>query len=381
MAIFSRLLGRFIRGLALAAALILPAWAFLSPLSAASKEPIVRMDLVDTDVEFPVLGDYYAKGFFKRYDAAVRYVRQAEAPTVDEGILLVSRRLQYEGLYGVGFILYPRNEGGLVSSIRWAIPDGRDFERDSTEALEGVLAVTLTGEKGKRGKSTVAYALSSGNRRISDLAYAEKEGETVITGYTVDVSAPPSPRARFWRALGGVVLVNALGEIDYAMKINSNVDDWKYPLTMKGFKRKVADGMRLDANNFTTNCVGHVYSGNLYYNAARSNEYGFFGSMMFSIAGSLMWEYLGEFKEEVSLNDLLATGIGGAIFGEALHQTGVFVEKNMSPGLLRNAIVLIVDPFRVVNRALDRACTSTYKISVSFISPAQAAAEGLKRGR
>ena len=70
-----------------------------------------------------------------------------------------------------------------------------------------------------------------------------------------------------------------------------------------------------------------------------------------------------------------------ALFGEALHQTGLCVEKNMSPGFLRSALVLIIDPLRVVNRALDRACTSTYKINVSFISPAQAAAEGLRKGR
>ena len=276
--------------------------------------------------------------------------------------------------------MYPRNNGGLVSRVQWAIPDGRDFERDSAEALRGVLEVALPSEKADRKESMLAYALASDDRRISDLVYEERDGETVITGYSVAVNVPPSRTARFWRSLGGITVLNGLGEIDYVMNLDTNTDDWKYPLSLAGFKRKLADGMTLDANNFTTNCVGHVYSGNLYYNAARSNGYGFYGSMMFSIAGSLMWEYLGEFKEEASLNDLFTTGIGGALFGEALHQTGLFVEKNMSPGFLRSALVLIIDPLRVVNRALDRACTSTYKINVSFISPAQASAEGLRKG-
>ncbi len=363
-------------GVALFAALML---ASAGPLNAAEHGKMVNLSIVDSDPAFPVLGNFYMKGFFDGYAAAVRYVRTADVPGVDDGILLTSKRIHCEGLYGVGFSLYPQYAGGLVSRIQWAVPDGRDFERDSVEALRGVLEVALPPPDDERTQSLIAYALASDERRISDLVYEERDGETIIQSYTVDVTVPPSRSARFWRSFGGITLLNALGEIDYMMKLDTNTDDWEYPVSLSGFKRKLADGMRLDANNFTTNCVGHVYSGNLYYNAARSNGYGFFGSMMFSIAGSLMWEYLGEFKEEASLNDLFTTGVGGALFGEALHQTGLFVEKNMSPGLFRSAIVLILDPLRIVNRSLDRMATSTYKINVSFMSPAQAAAEGLRR--
>ncbi len=352
---------------------------FATPLGAEERRESIDLNIVDSDPAYSVLGNYYTKGFFDGYGASVRYVRTGDVPGVDEGILLMSRRISHEGLYGVGFALYPKNNGGLVSRVRWAVPDGRDFERDSMEALRGVLEVALPPVKGERKQSVLAYAFASDDRRISDLVYEERDGETVIQSYTVEVAVPPSRSAKFWRSFGGIVLLNGLGEIDYVMNLKTNTDDWKYPLSFAGFKRKLADGMTLDANNFTTNCVGHVYSGNLYYNAARSNGYGFFGSMMFSIAGSLMWEYLGEFKEEASLNDLFTTGIGGALFGEAFHQTGLFVEKNMNPGFFRSAIVLLLDPLRVVNRAIDRSCTSSYKINVSFISPAQAAAEGLRR--
>jgi hypothetical protein len=359
--------------------LVTIAIASTAPLKAAERRETVSLNLVDSDPAFPVLGNHYMNGFFEGYHAIVRYVRTADTPGVDEGVLLISKRIHCEGLYGVGFVLYPKNNGGLVSRVQWAVPDGRDFERDSVESLRGVLDVALPSGSGERKKSVLAYGLGSDDRRITDLVYAERDGETVIQGYTVEVTVPPSSSARFWRSFGGIVLLNGLGEIDYMINIGTNTDDWKYPLSVAGFKRKLADGMTLDANNFTTNCVGHVYSGNLYYNAARSNGYGFFRSMMFSIGGSLMWEYLGEFKEEASLNDLFTTGIGGALFGEALHQTGLFVEKNMSPGFFRSALVLVIDPFRVINRAIDRSCSSSYKINVSFVSPAQAAAEGLRR--
>ncbi|HSV97839.1 MAG TPA: DUF3943 domain-containing protein [Spirochaetota bacterium] len=352
---------------------------FEVPLNAEARRESINLNLVDSDPAFPVLGNFYMKGFFDRYVAAVRYVRTADVPGVDEGILLTSKRAHCEGLHGVVFALYPKNHGGVVSRVQWAIPDGRDFGRDSVEALRGVLEVALPPVNGERKESVLAYALASGDRRISDLAYEESDGETVIRHYTLDVTVPPSHSARFWRSFGGIVLLNGLGAIDYMMNLDTNTDDWKYPISAAGFKRKLADGMTLDANNFTTNCVGHVYSGNLYYNAARSNGYGFYGSMMFAIAGSLMWEYLGEFKEEASLNDLFATGIGGPLFGETLHQTGLFVEKNMDPGFFRSVLVLVLDPLRVINRALDRSSTSSYKINVSFISPAQAAAEGLRR--
>jgi hypothetical protein len=142
-------------------------------------------------------------------------------------------------------------------------------------------------------------------------------------------------------------------------------------------RKKIADGPELDANNFTTNAVGHLYSGNLYYTAARSNGYGFFPSMLFAVSGSIMWEYLGEFKEQVSANDVVFTGIGGALLGEGLTQTSIYIEKNFRRSFLRDATVLLLNPMRVLNRYLDTVSNDSYTINLMFINPAQAAMESM----
>lgn len=64
--------------------------------------------------------------------------------------------------------------------------------------------------------------------------------------------------------------------------------------------------------------------GALYYQMARVNGFGFYESVPFTCAGSLMWEYIME-NEQPSLNDLISTTVGGAAIGErcveALSQT------------------------------------------------------------
>jgi hypothetical protein len=61
--------------------------------------------------------------------------------------------------------------------------------------------------------------------------------------------------------------------------------------------------------------LGHPYHGGLYFNAARINGYGFWASVPFVAAGSLLWEFLGE-TTAPSINDLVNTTLGGIALGE-----------------------------------------------------------------
>lgn len=79
-------------------------------------------------------------------------------------------------------------------------------------------------------------------------------------------------------------------------------------------RTQVADKQR-GGHNFNTNLFAHPYHGNLYFNAARTNGMNFWQSYPFALGGSLMWEFLGE-NTPPSINDLLATSIGGTAIGE-----------------------------------------------------------------
>jgi hypothetical protein len=116
---------------------------------------------------------------------------------------------------------------------------------------------------------------------------------------------------------------------------------------------------------------------------ARSNYYSIPASFLWSFGGSLMWEYFGEWREQVSLNDMIFTPTLGALTGEFFIQTGNFIESRMKPGFFRELILIIINPVDRFNRMLDTPSASSYSpnsnssdMRVQFIlmSPLQFAA-------
>jgi hypothetical protein len=101
-------------------------------------------------------------------------------------------------------------------------------------------------------------------------------------------------------------------------------DSWRSKLiTMQG--------VSFDANDIDTNAVLHPIAGTLYYMASRGNGLGMAESLLFSAAGSALWEYLVEYPEEVSLNDLVITPAAGVAIGEPLHRLGLFFALPAEP--------------------------------------------------
>lgn len=80
-----------------------------------------------------------------------------------------------------------------------------------------------------------------------------------------------------------------------------------------------------DIDDFATNQIGHPYQGSLYFNAGRSNGLSFSESFLIAAFGSLTWEEFGE-TDDPSINDIITTPYGGAIFGEVMHR--LFLEAH-----------------------------------------------------
>ena len=85
------------------------------------------------------------------------------------------------------------------------------------------------------------------------------------------------------------------------------------------WKRNFEEGWEWDHNHWAINFYGHPYQGATYYNFARGAGYGFYGSLLFTALGSYTWEMFAE-TEYPSINDLIATSIGGAVYGEVLYR-------------------------------------------------------------
>jgi hypothetical protein len=120
------------------------------------------------------------------------------------------------------------------------------------------------------------------------------------------------------------------------------------------FKQNLKSLPVWDTDKFSTNLIAHPYHGNLYFNAARSNGISFWGSIPYTLGGSLMWEYFME-NELPSINDLFATTFGGMELGEITFRLSDLFIDNRSSGkerIGRELLITCISPLRGVNRLI-----------------------------
>ncbi|HEX7337260.1 MAG TPA: DUF3943 domain-containing protein [Gemmatimonadales bacterium] len=154
-------------------------------------------------------------------------------------------------------------------------------------------------------------------------------------------SAPPvkPDRPSFWQSAGGVVGINAL-----TWFYNWHVQRWSWAnVGTLSWWENLRVGFAWDDDAFGVNQLAHPYHGSLYFNAARSSGYGFWGSAPFVAAGSLTWEL---FTENVhpSTNDLINTTLGGIALGEVSYRMYALLTSGRSVTRGRQLGALLVSP-------------------------------------
>ena len=131
-------------------------------------------------------------------------------------------------------------------------------------------------------------------------------------------------------------------------------DDTTAVLSLRSWDHNVRTGFEWDKDNFGTNMFAHPFHGSVYFNAGRSNGYSFWESTAFAFAGSFLWEMFGE-NNRASMNDWIATSVGGITIGEALHRTATMVRDNRAQGSgrsFREFAAFFMDPAGGFSRAL-----------------------------
>ena len=100
-----------------------------------------------------------------------------------------------------------------------------------------------------------------------------------------------------------------------------------------------------DTSSFKTNQFGHPYHGGLYHSSARSHGFSYFAAVPFSLFGSYVWE-MHMAPYEVSINDLVATTVGGAAVGEATYRlsTSVLRSNRFGGGIVNGVIAFVLNP-------------------------------------
>ena len=91
-----------------------------------------------------------------------------------------------------------------------------------------------------------------------------------------------------------------------------------------------------DGDSFQINQIQHPYQGAVYQGFARSAGIGFWESSAYTFLGSFVWEVAGE-TTTPSINDQVASGIGGSFLGEPLFRLASLVleDGGDNPGFWR----------------------------------------------
>ena len=125
-----------------------------------------------------------------------------------------------------------------------------------------------------------------------------------------------------------------------------------YTTNFSTFWNNLTDGRWvIDHDPFEINQLGHPYMGTVYQGFARSSGLGFWESSVYTFAGSFMWETAGE-KTNPSINDMVATGIGGNFLGEPLFRMANLLLEGGGgkPPLWRELGAAVISPPTGFNR-------------------------------
>lgn len=108
-----------------------------------------------------------------------------------------------------------------------------------------------------------------------------------------------------------------------------------------------------DADDFGTNMAGHVAAGTTYYLIARGNRVSIPEAFAWTFGASLLWEVV-EFREPVSINDMIMTSAGGLALGEAFQQLSAWFDRGGSDPASQ-ALAFLFNPAKKIHDWIDRA--------------------------
>jgi len=126
----------------------------------------------------------------------------------------------------------------------------------------------------------------------------------------------------YLRTLAEMTVFLTIGTIWYWKNKDLNIVDWDRPNWASRFTR---EAVRYDSNHHQTNFVWHALSGSAFYGFARSNDLSMPAAFMSGFLTSIAWEYILEFREKVSINDIIITPGAGMAIGEFWHRLGRYL--------------------------------------------------------
>jgi len=136
------------------------------------------------------------------------------------------------------------------------------------------------------------------------------------------------PQKNYVRALEELVAFNGLLGIPWYWENKDYSErNWQIRWDWSSWKRKAItfDAVRMDGDDFKTNAVHHTFvAGMTDYVIGRANHLTIPEAFLMGTLASVAWEYLVEFDQPPSLNDMITTPLSGIALGEVFHRMGQY---------------------------------------------------------
>lgn len=136
--------------------------------------------------------------------------------------------------------------------------------------------------------------------------------------------AKPDP---WWPLIGQLAGLTA-GTVVYWLFPSPNERDWDFSDPAEHFRWSA---FRFDDNPFATNWVMHVFTGAGAYLVGRAHDLSIPIAWLYAFAASTFWEVFLEFREVISVNDLIVTPMGGLAMGDFFLHLGRYVNSALRP--------------------------------------------------
>ncbi len=122
------------------------------------------------------------------------------------------------------------------------------------------------------------------------------------------------------------------------------------------WKNNLKTGFVMDKDPHFINYVLHPYSGAAYYMIARRNGQSALASFAFAVLMSTQWEILETIGEPLSIQDLFATPILGALLGEFFYHLHSKISANpvFAESFLGKVVLFFIDPIDGVSKGVDQ---------------------------
>ena len=148
----------------------------------------------------------------------------------------------------------------------------------------------------------------------------------------------------------GAALALLGGTAWYWRESDFNSRDWALHWDWPSWKAKLVtfDAVRLDDNHFDTNAFWHPLDGAGVYLIARGNGFKPGPSTAIVAAFSLVWEYLIEFREYPSVNDMLVTPLAAISLAEPAVRLADLLRAG-TQGPVKKSVAAVLDPVGTTN--------------------------------